>query len=87
MKTERNYETEKAAHEKTRLERNDAQKRAQSLIGTVRGLEAKVKRLEEQNLRQEKLIAGLESGERREFQQRCRLLDQLRQLVTEADDR
>ena len=46
MKQERTYETEKAAHEKTRLERNEAAERARRLLGTVRGLEAKVKHLE-----------------------------------------
>jgi hypothetical protein len=46
VKQVRTYETEKAAHEKTRLERNEATRLKNLALGTVRGLEAKVKRLE-----------------------------------------
>lgn len=65
MKQVRTYETEKAAHEKTRLERNEERRLKERALGTVRGLEAKVKRLEaERDEAQEKHVTVWRRKER-----------------------
>jgi outer membrane murein-binding lipoprotein Lpp len=82
-KKDRTYETEKAAHEKTRLERNEQTKRIQALCTTVRGLEAKVKRLEAELAAHRDRAAMALEGEARECEAKLDLLDEIGAIVDE----
>jgi len=77
----RNYETEKAAHEKTRLE---LRKHRDQLLGNVRGLEAKVLRLEEA-LVGERTVSAETARRYNEAQDRLdEIVEKFRALVEEV---